>query len=436
MTIIYFILILGIVVLIHEGGHFLFAKRAGIYVYEFSIGMGPRIFKFNRKKKVRDAKGNITKVPDETEYSIRLFPIGGYVQMAGEEIEADEKIPVEKRMQSKTWMQRFLTIIAGVTFNFILAIVLLFIVGLVNGVTLDSTKVTDVNSNIYSSLEDGDYIKKIDGKKVNNYDKLVLELQVQNAKEFMMTVEHSDGTIEDISVAPILVGESGLVKDIDYGFKVDGLTIKDSSIDGLSVNSTIEAVSGVEVDNYSDLLNYINRVGLEQFELTIKNDNNEINNVIITPTKDSDDVTKAYAYGFYIDGTKEHGIVAAIKFAFCKFISTIEQMIFIIWYLITGVLSLKLLSGPVGIYSAVGTAASGGLISLISLLSLISINVGFLNLLPFPAFDGGRALFLLIERIKGSPVNPKIENIIHTIGFALLMILMLYITYNDILKLF
>ena len=110
MTLIYMILILGIIVFIHEFGHFIFAKKAGIYVYEFSLGMGPRLFKFKRKN-------------DETEYSLRLFPIGGYVQMAGEELEVDEKIPENMRMQSKTWVQRFLTIIAGIMFNFILAIV-------------------------------------------------------------------------------------------------------------------------------------------------------------------------------------------------------------------------------------------------------------------------------------------------------------------------
>ena len=90
MTIIYFILILGIVVLVHETGHFLFAKKAGVYVYEFSIGMGPRLFKWKRKKKVKDKNGKVEYVEDETEYSIRLLPIGGYVQMAGEEIEVDD----------------------------------------------------------------------------------------------------------------------------------------------------------------------------------------------------------------------------------------------------------------------------------------------------------------------------------------------------------
>ena len=109
MTLIYMILILGVIVFIHEFGHFIFAKRAGIYVYEFSLGMGPRLCKFNRKN-------------DETEYSIRLLPIGGYVQMAGEDLDDDEKIPLEKRMYSKSWIQRFLTIVAGIMFNFILAL--------------------------------------------------------------------------------------------------------------------------------------------------------------------------------------------------------------------------------------------------------------------------------------------------------------------------
>ena len=120
MTLIYFIFVLGITVLIHELGHFIFAKKAGIYIYEFSLGMGPKLFSWHRKN-------------DETMYAIRLFPIGGYVSMAGESVEYDEEIPKEKHLQEKTWMQRFLTIIAGVAFNFLLALILLFIVGLIEG---------------------------------------------------------------------------------------------------------------------------------------------------------------------------------------------------------------------------------------------------------------------------------------------------------------
>lgn len=340
ITLIAFIFILGVTVTIHEFGHFLFAKKAGIYVYEFSIGMGPRLFKFNRKN-------------DETDYSIRLLPIGGYVQMAGEDIEVDKEIPEDKQLQSKTWLQRFLTMVAGVMFNFLLAIVVLFIVALINGVTIDATKIS--KSNI-KGLKVGDKIVSVNGKFVNNYDKLALELSVAGNNKFTMKVKHKDNTYDTVTVKPKAV--------------------------------------------------YTKKHKL-----------------------------KGYTYGFEIKGKHEHSILSSIKYAFTKFFSIMEQMFFTVWYLITGKISLKLLSGPVGIFSIVGTAAKTGFVSVLSLLALISVNVGFINLLPIPAFDGGHILFLIIEKIKGSKVNPKVENTIHTIFFILLMALMLYITFNDILRL-
>ena len=340
ITLIAFIFILGVTVTIHEFGHFLFAKKAGIYVYEFSIGMGPRLFKFNRKN-------------DETDYSIRLLPIGGYVQMAGEDIEVDKNIPKDKQLQSKTWLQRFLTMVAGVMFNFLLAIVVLFIVALINGVTIDATKIS--KSNI-KGLKVGDKIVSVNGKFVNNYDKLALELSVAGNNKFTMKVKHKDNTYDTVTVKPKAV--------------------------------------------------YTKKHKL-----------------------------KGYTYGFEIKGKHEHSMLSSIKYAFTKFFSIMEQMFFTVWYLITGKISLKLLSGPVGIFSIVGTAAKTGFVSVLSLLALISVNVGFINLLPIPAFDGGHILFLIIEKIKGSKVNPKVENTIHTIFFILLMALMLYITFNDILRL-
>ena len=108
MTLIYFILILGVIVFIHEFGHFIFAKKAGIYVYEFAIGMGPKIFSKKSKK-------------SETEYSLRLVPLGGFCSMAGEDLEDEKKLPKDKLMQNKTWLQRFMVLFAGPLFNFILA---------------------------------------------------------------------------------------------------------------------------------------------------------------------------------------------------------------------------------------------------------------------------------------------------------------------------
>lgn len=343
MTLIYMILILGIIVFIHEFGHFIFAKRAGIYVYEFSLGMGPRIFKFNRKN-------------DETDYSLRLFPIGGYVQMAGEEIEMDEKIPENKRMQSKTWVQRFLTIIAGIMFNFILAVVVFFIVGLVNGAPQNKPYITVVEEGINSGIVNaGDRILAVNGKKVIFTDVLVLDVQLNSGKPLSLTVRGTDGIDRDVILNPI------------------------------------------EINNNGDV---------------------------------------SYKYGIGLGDDVKTGVLAAVKYSFIKFASLVTQMVLVVVNLFTGKLGLSSLSGPIGIFSVVGESARAGFINLVYLVGFISLNVGFMNLLPIPALDGGRILFLIIEKIKGSKVDVKVENIIHTIGFALLMLLMLVITFNDIIKLF
>lgn len=343
MTLIYFILILGVIVLIHEFGHFIFAKKAGIYVYEFSIGMGPRIIKWKRKN-------------DETEYSIRLIPIGGFVQMAGEEIDDDPNVPKDKKFGVKTFGQKFMTVIAGIMNNFILAIVLFFIIALFTGAPQNKAIVGEISKDYpayTSGLQTGDQILKINGKDAKTYDTLALQLQVNNGQTIKMEVER-DGNTKTITLKPKKVEQ-------------DGQT--------------------------------------------------------------------TYKYGFAITDEIETGFFASIKYAFSKTFSLLHQMVLIIAYLITGNLNINALSGPVGIFSIVGTAADSGIWSLLSLTALLSVNVGFINFLPIPAFDGGRILFLIIEKIKGKPVDPRFENTIHSIGFFLLMALMILITYNDIIRL-
>ena len=343
MTLVYFILILGIIILIHEFGHYFFAKRAGIYVYEFSIGMGPRIFKWTRKN-------------DETEYSIRLIPIGGFVQMAGEEIEDDPNVPKNKKFAEKTFGQKFMTVIAGIMNNFILAIVLLFLLALFNGAPQNKALVGVVSEDMpayAAGLQEGDRILKINGKKADSYDIFALELQVNSGKDITLEVDRN------------------------------------------GVNQT----------------------------------------VTITPKKVVEDGGEVYRYGFALNDEVKTGFFASLKYAFIKTFSLLYQMVLTIFYLVTGTLGLKSFSGPVGIYNIVGQAASSGFWSLVSLTALLSINVGFINLLPLPAFDGGRLLFVIIEKISGKKVDPKLENTIHSIGFFLLMALMLLITYNDIVRL-
>ncbi len=421
MTIVYFILILGITVFIHELGHFLCAKKFGVYVYEFSIGMGPRLFKFNRKG-------------DETDYCIRLFPIGGFVQMAGEEIDVDEKIPEGKRLQAKPAFQRFLIMVAGVMMNFLLAIVILFFIGLFNKVTLNNVYVAQ---STVSGLDDGSKIVAINNNFVNNYDKLSLELIVAGKKNFTMTVKDANGVKKDVSITPIEVGKSNLIYGNDYGFDIEaGLKVANSKVNGLDDGVTIVEINGKVIDEYHELLIELNNIKDKNFTMKIKDDANVTKDIVINvSSKDKDQLT-GYSYGFYLTGNEESGFFAAIKYSFLKFFSSIEQMIFTVFYLIIGKISLSMLSGPVGIFNAVSVYSSYGFTSLLSLLALICINVGFVNLIPFPAFDGGHVLFIVIEKIKGSRVNPKTEAIIHNIGFIILMILMVLVTYSDIVKLF
>jgi regulator of sigma E protease len=336
MTFIYFILILGITVFIHELGHFIFAKKAGIYVYEFALGMGPRIYSFKRKN-------------DETTYSVRLFPIGGFVQMAGESVEDDNTVPKEKRLYSKTWTERFLTIIAGVVFNFILALVILFSIGLINGTTNNKPIILGVKEGSQAEaagIEKDDIIIKINNVKIISNEHALLELAIDPDNIVNITI---------------------LRDKIELNFEVE------------------------------------------------KEDNK---------------------IGIAIGGEFKKGFIESINYAFTKTFAILHQMVLVIWYLIIGKLKLSTLAGPLGIYSIVGDAAKYGILNLMYLNALISINVGFINLLPIPAFDGGRLLFLVIEKIKGKPVDPKVENIVHTIGFAFLMILMVLVTFNDIIRLF
>lgn len=344
MTLIYFILILGITVFIHELGHFIFAKKAGVYIYEFSIGMGPIIF----KKKIKN---------DDTLYCIRLFPIGGFVSIAGEDDYTDKKIPKDKQLLFKPWKNRFLTMIAGVTFNFLLAIVLLFIVGIFTGAPKYESKVARIDPAYpleSTNMRPGDTIIKFNNSNIHTTDKLILLLTLNNNEEATFTVRHEDNSVETIKTKPIKVEEND---------------------------------------------------------------------------------TTSYRFGLELDNSKTNDIISLIEYPFKKTYSLMEQMVLILKNLIIGKLGFDNLSGPIGIYTVVGETAKSGFINIIYLIAYLCINVGFINLIPFPAFDGGRALFLIIEKIRGKSINPKTENIIHTIGFYFLMALMVLITYNDIIKL-
>lgn len=346
MTLIYFILMLGIIVFIHELGHFLWAKKFGVYCYEFSLGFGPKLFSFKRKN-------------DETLYCVRAIPLGGYVSMAGEEVDDDEKVPKNKKLYNKKWYEKLIIVLAGVCNNFILAFVVLFLIALIYG-SYTIKPIVGVFSKDSASekqgLKIGDEILYVNHEKVKTWDDVTLKLAIaNNEKTQVLTVKRDDNTID--------------------------LKIKPKKI----------------VDKKGN---------------------------------------KSYAYGFGLSEKKYYGLINSLKYAFNKFISLFKSMFVTIKYLFTGKIGINSLSGPVGIYSIVGQQRKAGAFGLLYLLAYLSINVGFINLIPFPAFDGYRGLITIIETITRKKVNSKVDAIVNNIGLFILFAFMIFITIKDILKLF
>lgn len=356
LSLVLFVLILGTIVLIHELGHFLFAKMFGVYVYEYSIGMGKKIF----SKKPKNS---------ETEYNIRIFPIGGFVRLAGEEGEdGDTTVPLERKLYKKGFWQRFLIFFMGPGFNMLLAIVTLFVCCLIFGGNLTTLQVDGVSSEYpayQAGLRDGDTILEVDGEKVSTWTQARLKISTVSAGDAIdFKIRHEDGSVETISVVP------------------------------------------------------------KEEENTACDENEE------------DECEPVYVYGVGSKLVKKSGFIGSIEYAFIETKNIILSMGTTLKYLFTGKLGINDLSGPVGIYEVVDSQSKDGFDSLLYLLAYLSINVGIMNLIPFPAFDGGHILFLLIEKVRGKPVSANVEATITGIGFICLILLMIYVTCHDVINLF
>ncbi len=371
-NIVVLLLMLSLLIFVHEGGHFIAAKKCGVHVYEFALGMGPKVLSFKRKN-------------DPTEYTLRALPIGGFCAMAGEEGEDDESLDKDKFMCNKSKIKRIIILVAGVTMNFITAIILLFIIGLSFGSTEQKSIIGRVETGSpadVAGLKVNDKIIECNGYKISTWDKLTIVTNLKNKNNYYeYKVEHEDGSVDTYKITP---------------------------------------------DEYVV-------IGSETIKL---DENNKLEDVLKKYNKKESEVTVSKLVGIGAPSEIKKDFLSALKYAFSKFGSIVSTMLLILGSLFTGKLGLSALSGPVGMYSVVGTVASLGFANLIYLTAYLSINLGVLNILPFPAFDGGRVLFVLIEAITRKKVDPKIEGYFHSIGFILIMLLMVYITFQDVLRLF
>lgn len=347
LSLILFLIILGLIVLIHEFGHFIFSKIFGVYVYEYSIGMGPKLW----SKKPKNS---------ETEYSIRAIPIGGFVRLAGEEGEdGDKSVPKSKKLYNKSFWQRFLIFFMGPGFNFLLAVVTLFISCVIFGGVLTTTKLANITSDYpayQAGLRNGDVIIEVQNEKVYSWTQARLKIAtVKKGKSIKFTVKDKFGNIKEVNVKPKKV------------------------------------------------------------------------------TDKKGNVSYVYGVGSKIEKLK--GLGGSIKYSVLQTKEMLITMYETLRYLFTGKLGINDLSGPVGVYEIVDKESHSGVNNLLYLLAYLSVNVGVINLIPFPAFDGGHILFLIIEKIRRKPVDSNIEATITGIGFICLMLMMIYITFHDILNL-
>lgn len=435
------VLLFELIIFIHEFGHFITAKKSGIKVNEFSLGMGPKIFSFGK---------------GETKYSLRIFPIGGFCAMEGE----DEESPEPRAFNNAKVWKRMIVVIAGAVMNIILGFVLMFVV-VVQQDSYSSTEVQSFPATSFSSctgLQSGDVIKEINGYGIStsmdfNYPISTAELKTVDGSTLEIYKEDCGNNLYNMAVS--LVQDKNNKLSDEQVSKVNELLSKSS-------NEIAKAKS--KEDAFSVYENYYKKIndacGIKDYkvekiveketrkrytaDILVERNGEEklLENVQFFTYTTKDNSDPQVSIDFYVKPI-EKTFGSVISQTFKQTISTCKMIYASLGGLLTGKFGLKDMSGPIGIASAVTTVASESLSSgfmsavnsIIYVMMIITVNLGLFNMLPFPALDGGRFVFLIIEAIRGKSVPRKVEAIVNGIGMGLLILLMILITANDIFKL-
>lgn len=410
ITLLASILVFSLVVLVHEYGHYKVAKSVGIKVEEFAIGMGPTIYK-------REKNGTI--------YSIRALPIGGFVNMVGE----DENVDSDESYMNKTIWQRFKVIFAGPLMNFLLAVVIYIIMSSVYGVPGTTIEFLDPNSELAKvGVQVNDKVVSVNDSKVYIRDDLITGITVVE-EPYTITVNR-DGKLLDYKVEQYYRHVIGIYPYESADQSNSIIKTSDNKLPaykaGIRDGDKILKINNIDIENYQQITDVVSNSKGEKLNIVIER-NSEILNFSVMPQKD-------LQIGF--DTKIEKSIVTAIVSSFYKTIHYIKLMFNFIGMLITGQVGSESVGGPVMIISMIGEAAKLGIYPLLNLLAFMSVNLGFMNLLPIPALDGSKILFLLIEKIRGKRIPIEKEGFINLVGFVLLISMMIFVTYKDITRLF
>lgn len=398
------ILVFGVIIAVHEFGHYIVAKLSDIKVNKFAIGMGPAIFKFQK---------------GETEYSLRLLPFGGFCEMEGEDKNSDNK----RAFNNKPVINRMAVIAAGAIMNLILGFVLIIISTSINNDKIPTTVIKKFDRNASSvkgGLQIDDEITKINGMKV--FTEMDVRYKISTTKDDIFNLEiKRDGKkiiLDDVRIYSYLY-----VRNID---KTDANKFSPyySYDESTEEHTKLNDIIGLENAYYydSDVDDYVYARFFE--------DREDVNT----------ELQKAESILDFYTGYQEKSLGTVLNYSLRKTI-TFGQ---VIWSslidLVSGKYGMKDVSGPVGIVSAIGGSIDSSkqikenLLMLMDIAVFITINLGVFNLLPLPALDGGRLFFLFIEAVRGKPIDPEREGMVHFVGLAIAMFLMLILTFNDIFK--
>lgn len=426
MKILIALLVFSVIVLFHELGHFLLANRNGIAVTEFSLGMGPRL--------LSTEKGG-------TRYSLKLFPIGGSCMMVGE----DEDDDSEGSFNNVSVWARISVVAAGPIFNFILAFVFAMIITSVVG--YDPARVLQVTEGspaAQAGLKEGDIIKEFQGRHISIGRDLDSYMTLHGLKdeEISLTYER-DGKKHDIqfqanSESRYMLGFTYLSEGIPEITQV--MLNSAMTKAGVMPGDIIREINGTAVADSQEIQAYLQEHPLDGTEITLGIERDGKVETISAIPQMTKHVDSGFIYNIYREKTNFLGVMKYSAVEVRYWVSTTVESLMM---LIKGQFSVNDLSGPVGIIDVIGDSyeeakSEGAMMVWMQMLYwaiLLSANLGVMNLLPIPALDGGRLVFLLIESVRKKRLNPNVEGMIHFAGFVLLMMLMVFVMFNDFRRL-
>jgi regulator of sigma E protease len=425
-TILAFAFVIGVLVFVHELGHYLAARRVGVRVLKFSLGFGPRIVGFTR---------------GDTEYCVSAIPLGGYVKMAGESVE-DPRAGKPDEFLSKTKWQRFQILIAGPAMNLLLAVVLLAVV-LMQGADvpayLDQPPVVgSVERNSpaeRAGFLPGDRIVSVAGRAVANWEQLDIAIGTRPGRELGVEIVR-EGRPDTISVTPdpegrFEVGRIGVAPDVHPQVRAV-LQGEPAERAGLQPGDTVLSVNGEPVAFARDLSEAIGRHPDASIVLTIRR-GGETLDVPVTPRLDGGVGRIGISIGNEMRRI-EPGVLEAFRMSAERSWEMSGLILRTLWGLITGDVSPRQLMGPVGIAQLSGESAQAGWVALFGLMATISLNLGLLNLLPIPVLDGGHILIMALEGVARRDFSVRVKERMLFAGFVFLVLLMVAVIYNDLTR--